>query len=72
MKNVVAEPLDALERFIGEWSVEGKHGALPEHRQRMHATFGADGRTMTIESEARDAGTHEMRPDMSQILTRVA
>jgi len=44
----------------------------PEHRQRMHATFGADGRTMTIESEARDAGTHEMRPDMSQILTRVA
>jgi len=55
-----------------EWSVEGEHGALPEHRQRMHATFGADGRTMTIESEARDAGTHEMRPDMSQILTRVA
>ena len=52
--------------------MEGKHGALPEHRQRMHATFGADGRTMTIESEARDAGTHEMRPDMSQILTRVA
>ena len=29
MKNVVAKPLDALERFIGEWSVEGKHVALP-------------------------------------------
>jgi hypothetical protein len=151
MKNVVAKPLDALERFIGEWSVEGKHVALPDivirgrsvfewwgdrtflmhhsiidhpdfpdsisligatqpdgglaqhyfdtrgvHRlsamtfergvwtfdrkavspkdfdQRMHATFDADGRTMTIESEVRDATTHEMRPDMLQILTRAA
>ena len=151
MKNVVAKPLDALEPFIGEWTGEGKHVALPDavirgrsvfewwgdraflmhhstldhpdfpdsiavmgatqpdgglaqhyfdsrgvHRlfdmtfergvwtldrkavgpkdfdQRMHTTFSADGKTMTVESEARDSRTHEMRPDMSMTYTRAA
>ena len=151
MKTVVGKPLDALQLFIGEWSVEGRHVAFPDtvvrgrsvfewwgdrtflmhrstfhhpdfpdsisvigatqpdgglaqhyfdsrgvHRlfamtfergvwtlerkavgpkdfdQRMRATFSADGRTITAEAEARDAGTREMRPDMSSIYTRVA
>jgi hypothetical protein len=151
MKNVVATPLDELEPLIGEWSVEGRHVALPNaairgrsvfewwgdraflmhhstldhpdfpdsisligatqpdgglaqhyfdtrgvHRlfdmtfargvwtldrkavgakdfdQRMHATFSADGNTIAAEFEARDSGTHEMRPDFSVIYTRAA
>jgi hypothetical protein len=149
MKNVVAKPLNALQPFIGEWNVEGRHVALPEvvirgrsvfewwgdcaflmhrstldhpdfpdsisvigatqpdgglaqhyfdsrgvHRlfamtfergvwtldrkaggpkdfdQRMRATFSADGRAIAVEFEARDSGTHEMRPDFSLIYTR--
>jgi hypothetical protein len=149
MKTVVAKTLDVLQPFIGEWSVEGRHVALPNvvirgrsvfewwgdraflmhhsnldhpdfpdsiavigptqpdgglaqhyfdsrgvHRlfamtfergvwtldrkavgpkdfdQRMRATFSADGRTIAAEYEARDARTHEMRPDMSSIYTR--
>ena len=151
MKNVVAKPLDSLEPFIGEWTGEGKHVALPDvvirgrsvfewwgdraflmhhstldhpdfpdsiavigatqpdgglaqhyfdsrgvHRlfdmtfergvwtldrkavgpkdfdQRMHTRFSADGKTMTVESDARDSRTHEMRPDMSMTYTRAA
>ena len=30
MKNVVGKPLDELEPFIGEWSVEGRHVAVPD------------------------------------------
>ena len=144
MKNVVGKPLDTLEPFIGEWTVEGKHIAFPNtvihgrsvfewwgdrtflihhstydhpdfpdsisiigatqpngglaqhyfdtrgvHRlfamtfdrgvwtfdrkaadakdfdQRIHATFSADGNTITSEAKLRDSGTHEMRPDFS-------
>ena len=149
MKNVVATPLEQLQPFIGEWSVEGKHVALPDavirgrsvfdwwgdraflihhstldhpdfpdsisvigatrpdgglaqhyfdtrgvHRlfdmtfergvwtldrkvvgakdfdQRMRATFSADGNSFAAEWEARDSGTHEMRPDLSAVYTR--
>jgi hypothetical protein len=150
MKNVVGKPLDALQPFIGEWSVEGKHVAFPNavirgrsvfewwgdrtflmhtstfdhpdfpdsisvmgatrpdgglalhwfdtrgvHRlfdmtfadgvwtidrkadgpkdfdQRMRATFSADGKTITANSEMRDPGTHEMTHDFSVTYTRV-
>src|SRR5262245_49415451 len=150
MKNVVGKPLDALQPFIGEWSVEGRHVALPNalirgrsvfewwgdrtflmhrstfghpdfpdsisligatrpddglaqhyfdtrgvHRvyemtfdrgvwtldrkavgpkdfdQRMHATFSADGNTITAEFKARDSVTHEMRHDFSVTYGRV-
>ncbi len=124
MKNVVAKPLVALQPFIGEWNVEGRHVALPDtvihgrsvfewwgdrvflvhHSTLDHAdfpesmsligatqpdgglaqhyfdirgvyrlfamTFSADGNTITAQSEARDASTHEMRPDFSVICTR--
>jgi hypothetical protein len=144
MKNVVGNPLDELQPFIGEWTVEGRHVAFPDvvirgrsvfawwgdrvylmhrstfdhpdfpdsmsvvgatrpdgglalhwfdtrgvHRlfdmtfandvwtldrkavgpkdfdQRMRATFGADGNTITADFELRDPGTHEMRHDFS-------
>jgi len=150
LKNVVGKPLDALQPFIGEWTVEGKHVAFPNtvihgrsvfewwgdrvflmhkstfdhpdfpdsisvigatqpngglaqhyfdsrgvHRlfamtfdrgvwtfdrkatsatdfdQRAHATFSADGNTMTSDSELRDSDTHEMIHDFSVIYTRV-
>ena len=29
MKNVVGKPLDALQPFIGEWAVEGRHVEFP-------------------------------------------
>ena len=39
MKNVVAKPLDTLQPFIGEWSVEGKHVALPNAVIRGRSVF---------------------------------
>ncbi|HUQ80822.1 MAG TPA: hypothetical protein VM076_06785 [Gemmatimonadaceae bacterium] len=39
MKNVVGKPLDALEPFIGEWSLEGKHVAVPDTVIRGHSVF---------------------------------
>lgn len=39
MKNVVGKPLDALEPFIGEWSVEGKHVAFPNDSIRGRSVF---------------------------------
>jgi hypothetical protein len=39
MKNVVATPLDALEPLIGEWSVEGRHVALPNAVIRGRSVF---------------------------------
>ena len=39
MKNVVARPLDELQPFIGEWSVEGGHVALPNEVIRGRSVF---------------------------------
>jgi hypothetical protein len=39
MKNVVGKPLDELEPFIGEWSVEGRHVALPDIVVRGRSIF---------------------------------
>ena len=39
MKNVVAKPLDELQPFIGEWSVEGRHVALPNTLIRGRSVF---------------------------------
>ena len=39
MKNVVGKPLDALQPFIGEWSVEGRHVALPDMVIRGRSVF---------------------------------
>ena len=39
MKNVVATALDELEPFIGEWSVEGRHVALPNVPIRGRSVF---------------------------------
>ena len=39
MKNVVGKPLDALQPFIGEWSVEGKHVAFPTAVIRGRSVF---------------------------------
>ena len=39
MKNVVAKPLDALQPFIGEWTVEGRHVAMPNVEIRGRSVF---------------------------------
>jgi hypothetical protein len=39
MKSVVARPLDELQPFIGEWSVEGSHVALPNVAIRGRSVF---------------------------------
>ena len=39
MKNVVATPLDELEPLIGEWTVEGRHVALPDAVIRGRSVF---------------------------------
>src|SRR3954465_10638542 len=39
MKNVVGKSLDALQPFIGEWSVEGRHVALPNAVIRGASVF---------------------------------
>jgi hypothetical protein len=39
MKNVVGRPLDELEPFIGEWTVEGRHVAFPGVTIRGHSLF---------------------------------
>lgn len=39
MKNVVGKPLDELEPFIGEWTVEGRHVAFPDVTIRGHSRF---------------------------------
>lgn len=39
MKNVVAKPLDALQPFIGEWVVEGRHVAFPDTVIRGASVF---------------------------------
>jgi len=39
MKNVVATPLDQLQPFIGEWSVEGRHVAFPDTVIRGRSVF---------------------------------
>ena len=39
MKNVIGKPLDALQPFIGEWSVEGRHVALPNVVIRGRSVF---------------------------------
>jgi hypothetical protein len=39
MKNVVGKPLDALQPFIGEWSVEGRHVAFPDTVVRGASVF---------------------------------
>jgi hypothetical protein len=39
MKNVVATPLEELQPFIGEWSVEGRHVALPNVVIRGRTVF---------------------------------
>ena len=150
MKNVTGKPLDQLELFIGEWTVEGRHVMLPNamvhgrsvfewwgdrtflvHRstldhpdfpnsisvigatrsdgglaqhyfdsrgvyrlydmtfargvwtlaraavsakdfdQRMHATFSADGNTITSQSEASSPGGHDLKPDFAVTYRRV-
>ena len=43
MKNVVPKPLDELQPFIGEWSVEGRHVAFPDtviHGRSLFAWWG--------------------------------
>jgi hypothetical protein len=39
MKNVIGKPLDALQSFIGEWAVEGRHVALPNTVIRGASVF---------------------------------
>ena len=39
MKNVLAAPLDELQPFVGEWSVEGGHVALPNEVIRGRSVF---------------------------------
>ena len=39
MKNVLGKPLDELQPFIGEWSVEGRHVALPNAVIRGRSLF---------------------------------
>ena len=39
MKNDVATPLDELQPFIGEWSIEGRHVALPNVVIRGRSVF---------------------------------
>jgi hypothetical protein len=39
MKNVVGKPLDALQPFIGEWAVEGRHVEFPDTVIRGASVF---------------------------------
>ena len=39
MKNVVGKPLDELQPFIGEWSFEGRHVAIPNAVIRGRSVF---------------------------------
>ena len=39
MKNVVATPLEPLQPFIGEWSVEARHVAVPDTVIRGRSVF---------------------------------
>jgi hypothetical protein len=39
VKNVVAKPLDELQPFIGEWTTEGRHVAVPNEVIRGHCVF---------------------------------
>jgi len=39
MKNVVGKPLDALQPFLGEWAVEGRHVAFPNTVIRGASVF---------------------------------
>ncbi len=39
MKNVVGKPLDELQPFIGEWSAEARHVALPDVVIRGRSVF---------------------------------
>ena len=39
MKNAVGTPLDELQPFIGEWTVEGRHVALPDVVIRGRSVF---------------------------------
>ena len=39
MKSVVGKPLDALQPFIGEWAVEGRHVAFPNAVIRGASVF---------------------------------
>ena len=66
MKNVVAKPLNALQPFIGEWNVEGKHVALPDVVIRGHSVFEWWGdRTYLIHRATLD---HPDFPDSIQVM----
>jgi len=39
MKNVTGKPLDDLQPFIGEWTVEGSHVAVPNTVIHGHSVF---------------------------------
>ena len=39
MKTSVGRPLDELEPFVGEWTTEGRHVAMPNEIVRGHSVF---------------------------------
>ena len=39
MKNVIGKPLDALQPFIGEWAIEGRHIEFPDTVIRGASVF---------------------------------
>jgi hypothetical protein len=55
MKNVVGRPLDDLQPLIGEWSIEGRHVALPNVVVHGRSTFEWWGdRTFLIQKSTMD------------------
>jgi hypothetical protein len=55
----------------GVWTASRKAVGANDFDQRLHATFGAGGNTITGEFERTEPGRHEMKHDMSVIYTRM-
>lgn len=67
MKNVLSRPLDELEPLVGEWSVEGRHVALPGVVIRGRSSFEWWGeRTLLIHRSTLD---HPDFPDAVAVVT---
>jgi hypothetical protein len=66
MKNVVGQPVNELEPFIGEWTVEGRHVALPDAIIRGRSVFEWwDDRTFLIHHSTLD---HPDFPDSISLI----
>jgi hypothetical protein len=53
----------------GVWTMDRKAVDAKDFDQRVHWTLSADGKTIAVETEARDSETHQMRPDLSAVYT---